>query len=180
MFTSDELQHRARQQSRAGEQHHRHGDLRDDERALQTLAPQAAAHRGSRRPRSSAPSAPSFGERRREGEEQRHGERQQQREAEHHPVEADLVGARRVALGERGEQAHAAERDERDRATAPMRGEHEVLDEQEPPQPRVPAPSAARTTSSCSRRTPRMSVRFATLAQEMIITNAAAPMSSQA
>jgi hypothetical protein len=43
----------------------------------------------------------------------------------------------------------------------------------------VPAPSAARTASSCSRRTPRISVRFATLATEMIMTKAAAPMSIQ-
>ena len=42
----------------------------------------------------------------------------------------------------------------------------------------APAPSAARTTSSCSRRTDRMSVRFATFAAEMIMTKAAAPMSS--
>ena len=43
----------------------------------------------------------------------------------------------------------------------------------------APAPIAARTTSSCSRRTPRMSVRFATFAAEMSRTNAAAPMRSQ-
>ena len=43
----------------------------------------------------------------------------------------------------------------------------------------TPAPRDARTTSSCSRRTPRMSVRLTTLAAEMIITNAAAAMSSQ-
>ena len=42
----------------------------------------------------------------------------------------------------------------------------------------TPAPSAARNTSSCSRRTPRMSVRFTTFAAEMIMTNAAAAMSS--
>ena len=43
----------------------------------------------------------------------------------------------------------------------------------------TPAPSAARTTSSCSRRTPRISVRFTTFAAEMISTNAAEAMSSQ-
>ena len=42
----------------------------------------------------------------------------------------------------------------------------------------VPAPSAARTTSSCSLRTPRISVRLATLAAPMISTNAAAPIRS--
>ena len=42
----------------------------------------------------------------------------------------------------------------------------------------TPAPSAARTTNSCSRRTPRMSVRFVTLATAMSKTNAAAPMSN--
>src|SRR6185437_7231998 len=42
----------------------------------------------------------------------------------------------------------------------------------------TPAPRAARTTSSCSRRTPRMSVRLTTLAVEMTITNAAAAMRS--
>ncbi len=42
----------------------------------------------------------------------------------------------------------------------------------------TPAPSAARTASSCSRRTPRISVRLATLAAEITSTNAAAPISS--
>ena len=43
----------------------------------------------------------------------------------------------------------------------------------------VPAPNAARTVSSCSRRTPRMRVTLVTLAQTMIRTKAAAPMSTR-
>ena len=66
-----ELQHRARQEPRARQQHDRHGDLRDDEPALQPLPAQRC--RSSRLTPAAihAPSVPSFGERRRERENHR-------------------------------------------------------------------------------------------------------------
>ena len=97
---------------------------------------------------------------------------------EHHAVQPNLVRARRVALGQR--RRAAARR--RPRSAGPT------------PRPRARArgsrPAAGGGAAPSRRRAPReprarargararMSVRFATLAHEMIMTNAAAPMSS--
>ena len=123
------------------EQHDADGDLRHDDRALQALLAQAAAHRcapaGNR-----TGERPFLRQRRDERQQQRDRHRQRERESQHHAVELDLAGARRVTRGEREEQRDSADRDRRRRRA--HEGEHEILGQQQAPQPRVGPPRAPR------------------------------------
>ena len=101
----------------------------------------------------------------RERQQHRDDCRQGHREAQHHPVEPDLAGPRRVPLGQRTSKRTPAVASSQPGGRPRQRPVRQVLHQQQPAQAaRFPLPSAARTTSSGSRRTPRISPRFATFA----------------
>ena len=131
-----QLHHRPRQQSGAGEQHHRHRDLGDDQPALQSLLPRSTGE-PVRAGRDQGTLGVLARERRREREEQRDRDREPEREPEHHAIEPDLGGARRVPGDEADQQLEPAERDD-ETERGPHEREQEVLDQQQPPQPTVP------------------------------------------
>jgi transposase InsO family protein len=118
------------QQSCAGEQHLRQGQLADHEGVLPPAPPAAAgdaltdlrqvARRRSRRL-----------QRRSETEDQRGEDRHQQREAEHGCVDADLVQARQVRRRHRNERAHAR-KGEGKAGDAPRHRERQRFDQQLP------------------------------------------------
>ncbi len=130
-----QLHHRPRQQSGAGEQHHRHRDLGDHQPALQSLLARSTGEpvRSGRDQRALGVPAR---ERCREREQQGDRDREPEREPEHRAVELDLAGARRVAGDETDQQLEPAQGDE-ETQRGPNEREQEILHEQQPPQPAV-------------------------------------------
>jgi hypothetical protein len=131
-----ELQHGPREQTRAGEEHDRHRDLRDNKPALQSLASQAPA-------RPAPTSGDHCGERTlprqrcHEREHQGQCHRNCEGEAESNRIEADLPRASRIPVDEGDEQADAADRDDHAKNTTHQR-QQQVLDQQHSAQPRRP------------------------------------------
>ena len=80
---------------------------------------------------------PSRRQRRHERKQERQDHRQREREAEYGAVERDLARARRIALGQRDQEAHARNRDERADDGARQR-EDEILHQQQSPEPSDP------------------------------------------
>ena len=93
-------------------------------------------------------------------------------------VEPNLVRARRIALGERDEQPHAAERDEHAEQRRPS-AEHQILDEQQPAEPRDAGAERGAHDELLLAAHAAHEREVHDVRAEMIITNAAAAMSSQ-
>ena len=99
------------EQPRAGQQHHRDRDLRDDQRLLQPLPPPAAGGPLAAERQRGAEGV-LLREAGRVGEQQRHHHGEQQGEAQHHRIDPDLSGAGAHPPGERREHSDAAEGDQ--------------------------------------------------------------------
>ena len=127
--------HRLHEEPRAGEQNHRHGDLRDHQGLLQTATAAAAgcARAAGREFRAELVFAPHA---RREREQQRNHARDAKREGEHHTIHLDFAGAIADAGGERRQHARSGVRDRDAQCRAGQR-EDQMFREEQPPQPGV-------------------------------------------
>jgi hypothetical protein len=118
----------------ARQQDDRDPNLRDNEATLQPLTAQTAAHTAHAL---CDPCAELSLSRQawRIGEQDSHRHRHGDREREHHPIQANLIGARRIPLGQRDQQPEAqARQHQSERGTGER--QHQVLDQQQPTKPR--------------------------------------------
>ncbi len=109
---------------------------------------------------------------------ERRSERHGNREREHGRMHGDLLEPRQVGRADRDEQLEPAERKQQAEHAADRTDDEAFRRAARARCARVPAPSAARTASSCRRASARTSTRFAMLAHATSSTAPIAPMST--